>query len=266
MGLRSFLGLAVDKKLIRSLPNMDQRTREKHLKMSCLRKGSAATGFFLNSVCMLFWPSFLFGAAFSLRQLLVTRQTQKMILQAMRTTDPSVERVSGQRRYFLCGAGMKAVIFVVFLGHIHAEDAVVAFLTPAADQCAADLSHAHLQELVQHGVHEIFELPHAFNANPVVHALQEIGGAPQQMLMEHLGVQPVEAVRGVLDMGGLARWPDLMDSTELAHQIAIGPAMEVNVPAEMGQRIMEDFAESRDGRRRRNESYPSARNFRAARG
>jgi hypothetical protein len=238
----AFLGVCEDDRLTTELPRMNQEQLEQQCKMASLRKGSAAAGLVLNSFSMVLYPAFFVGAALNARQLVVVNRTKKKIKEELRIAP--VEHVKGTVRYFLIGAGMKVAVFVAFLGHVHAEDFVIGHLNPMdvlahvphGDVAASVLPVAELTHALQHNVHDVFAIPHAFNDNPVVAALQEIGNAPKEAF---LGVG--QELQG---------WGEIESLGQLAHQVAVGPAMEANVPAMAMEKAMEDAAEGWSARHR----------------
>lgn len=235
----AFLGVFEDDRLTTELPRMNQEQLEQQCKMASLRKGSAAAGLLLNFFSMFLYPAFFASAALNWRQLVVVNRTKKKIKGELGIAP--FEHVKGTVRYFLLGAGMKVAVSVASLGHVHAEDFVIAHLNPMhvlahlphGDVAASVLPVEELTHALQHNVHEMFAFPHAFNDNPLVAALQEIGNAPQEAF--HTELQ---------------RWGEVESLGQLAQQVAVGPAMEANVPAMITERAMENAAEGWSARHR----------------
>lgn len=249
MGLRkkvkrglAFLGVREDDRLTTELPRMNQEQLEQQGKMASFRKGTAAAGLVLNFFSMFMFPASLPNLALNARQLVVVNRTKKKIKEELGVAP--VEHVKGTVRYFLLGAGMKVALFLAFLGHVHAEDFLMAHLNPMdvlahvphGDVIASVLPVEELTQALHHNVHELFAIPHAFNDIPLVAALQEIGNAPQ------------EAFLGVGQE--FQRWGEVESLGQLAHQVAVGPAMEANVPAMWMENAMEDAVEGWSARHR----------------
>jgi hypothetical protein len=235
------LGVIEDDKLIANLNHMSPEQLEQHYKVITFRSGTAQTGFVLNSAMILF-PGFVFGWALNLRQMKVAKRMREKIKKAMM----SDKHVAGTRRYFLAGAAMKVGIFAAFAGHAGAEDFVIHHLSPehllehlAHGDVVANVLEHQVQEMthaVQHGVHEVFAFPHAFNENPFVEAVHNLGDWPKEVA---LGVGH-----------HLQEWGEVQSGSELLHQFAVGPAMEANVPQMLADDAMESLVEDFSQRRR----------------
>lgn len=237
------LGVIEDDELVDNLEYMSPEQLQQHFKMQSFRSGTAQTGFVLNSAMILF-PGFVFGWALNLRQIKVAKRTKEKIKKAMK----SDEHVAGERRYFFAGAAMKLGIFAAFAGHGGAEDLVIHYLSPEhllehlahghGDVVASVLEHS-VQEMThafQHSVHEAFAFPHAFNANPLVEMVHNLGDWPKEVA---LGVGHE-----------LQRWGEVQSGSELLHQFAVGPAMEANLPQMYFDNTAESLVENFSQRRR----------------